>query len=217
MHQGVSEAEANIAVMSEEAAGLKLFTHAQGYGGSSTRLEIVGAITSIAADGPVHLATDSQAFKAKALSLHQHVQSSTTPRKPWALQPDGDMWQQYFRFAKAKRVEAIAITKVKGHATEKMVEQGLVRPQDKVGNDKADEAADEGVDLFGHEVVQLGKDYARRHRHYTKSVASLMEHLCFTYRVRAALLAQHSDHPLTPNGALTHTTVYCIRCVSTRT
>ena len=40
----------------------------------------------------------------------------------------------------------LRITKVKGHATEAQVEQGLVHQSDKEGNDKADRAATYGVE-----------------------------------------------------------------------
>ena len=116
------------------------------------------------------MGTDSQAFRDKALQLHQHIQQQTLPRRPWALQTDGDVWRVYFEHATAKQVGSIAITKVKGHATQNMVDQGLVQPQDKIGNDKADEAADEGVELFGDGTVQLGKHYVDRHQQYTSSL-----------------------------------------------
>ena len=51
-------------------------------------------------------------------------------------------------------------SKVKGHATEEMVEQGKVRRKDKEGNDISDEGADKGAGAntkaaaFGH-VLQV--------------------------------------------------------------
>ena len=37
------------------------------------------------------------------------------------------------------------VTKVKGHATEEMVQQGKVKAEEKKGNDHADEAVDAGA------------------------------------------------------------------------
>ena len=200
--QGPSEAEANLAVLHQEAAGLKLYTQLCGYGGSSTRLEIAGAIVGLAADGAMHLGTDSKSFMAKALSVHQHINNNTLPKRPWAIQTDGDMWHMYFRHAAAKHTAAIAISKVKGHATQSMIDQGTVVEADKIGNDKADEAADEGVELFGEAVVRLSRHFAKRHAAYSRLVGDIHEHVAFMFRVRAALLhkqqlAQPTDHTAT--------------------
>ena len=197
-HTGATEAEANIATFEQEPGGLKLFNHSPGYGGSSTRMEIQGAITALAAPGPTHMATDSQAFRSKALAIHRHVDAHTLPRKPWALQHDGDLWHLYHRFVKAKTTQAIDITKVKGHATQAMVEAGKVRAEDKHGNDKADEAAADGVALFGPTTVSIGRWYGKRHKSYTHFVSSLMEHLAFTFQVRAALLQAHHSGTTSP-------------------
>ena len=192
---GTTEAEANLAVLEQEASGLKLFTQIGGYGGSSTRMEIAGAIIGIAAKGAVHIGTDSSSFMRKAITLHHHINNHTTPKRPWPLQRDGDLWHLYFQHATAKSATAITITKVKGHATDNMVETGQVQIQDKVGNDKADEAADEGVALFGDPLVKLSKCYTERHIAYSQLVADIHEHIAFMYKVRAALLQHHSDSP----------------------
>ena len=188
---GISEAEANLAVLGQEGSGLKLFTQISGYGGSSTRMEIAGAIIGIAAKGAVHLGTDSSSFMAKALNIHHHINQHTLPKRPWALQRDGDLWYMYYQHATAKTTTAITITKVKGHATDNMVDTGQVAAADKLGNDKADKAADEGVALFGSPTIQISKCYAKRHMAYSQFVADIHEHIAFVYRVRAALL-QHT-------------------------
>ena len=200
---GASEAEANLATLEQEASGLKLFTQMCGYGGSSTRMEIAGAIIGIAANGATHLGTDSSSFMRKALTLHQHINQHTLPKRPWPIQRDGDMWHMYFQHAAAKSVSAIAISKVKGHATDDMVEAGQVRAADKLGNDKADEAADEGVTLFGAPMVRLSKNYTKRHIAYSQLVADIHEHLAFIYKVRAALLQHHENS--TTKTTTTHT------------
>ena len=207
--KGPSEAEANLAVLSQQGDGLKLYTHLLGYGGSSTRLEIAGAIVTFAADGPIHLGTDSKSFLTKALAIHHHIHNHTMPKRPWALQKDGDLWHLYYQHVKAKGTNSIAITKVKGHATQAMVDDGTVQPEHKVGNDMADEAADEGVHLFGDAVVRLGKRLANRHKAYTNMLASLLEHIGFIFQVRAMLLQQQQVSHTTTHQAHTpgiHTT-----------
>ena len=124
-HTPPSEAEANLAVLSQRSDGLQLFAFLPGHTGSSTRLEIAGAIIAIAGEGPINLGTDSQSFRNKALHIHKLIQDQALPRRPWMLQCDGDLWQLYYQCAQAKTVAAITITKVKGHATNQMVQQGL--------------------------------------------------------------------------------------------
>ena len=43
-------------------------------------------------------------------------------RRPWGLQPDGDLWEHFHKAAIAKGVRSIKITSTKGHATEQHVE-----------------------------------------------------------------------------------------------
>ena len=139
-----SEAEANMAVLAQHTKGLQLFNHL-----SSTRFEIAGAIIATAADGPIHLGTDSQSFLTKAQLINNLITKQQTPRRPWPLHHDGDLWHLYHRHVIVKGPGSIKITKVKGHATQAMVDEGLVRPAHKAGSDMAYEAAEEGVQLFG--------------------------------------------------------------------
>ena len=113
------------------------------------------------------------------------------------------MWHIYYKHAAAKAVDAIAITKVKGHATQAMVDDGRVRAADKADNDKADAAADEGVKLFTQPIVRASELYAKRHTSYGIFVGDLQEHIAFLYKVRAMLL-QTPPHPLHQTLSNTH-------------
>ena len=66
----------------------------------------------------------------------------------------------------AKGPRSVRVTKVKGHATDEMVNEGRVKPEDKAGNDVADKAADKGAEQTDVIAVALGYVYAKRHRHY---------------------------------------------------
>ena len=127
-----------------------LITYLQGFGGSSTRMEIAAAIIALASRQPVHMGTDSKAFMDKALKLHHLIEQDKQPRRTWGTQHDGDLWKIYYEHAKHKGTNAIAITKMKGHATQK-IEDNVVRECDKLGNDMADSAAEEGVKLLGNQ------------------------------------------------------------------
>ena len=60
------------------------------------------------------------------------------------------------------------ITKVKRHATGMMVEEGKVKAAEKEGNDKADEAADEGATKSQGMVRKFAELYSWRHGLYRK-------------------------------------------------
>ena len=61
--------EYEMAEWRQEPEGLTLFTKIGGYTGSSTRTELAAGILAISAHGPIHLASDSQAFVKAANKL----------------------------------------------------------------------------------------------------------------------------------------------------
>ena len=66
----------------------------------------------------------------------------------------------------AKGPRSFRATKVKGHATCDMVDQGLVKSEDKQGNDISDKAADKGAEQTDVIAAAFGYVYAKRHKHY---------------------------------------------------
>ena len=60
------------------------------------------------------------------------------------LLKDGDLVTFAMYMIQAREQDTVRVTKVKGHATEADVEQGRVRLEDRLGNQKADAAADLG-------------------------------------------------------------------------
>ena len=68
----------------------------------------------------------------------------------------------------AREPRAIAVTKVKGHATEQDVEEGRVRVGDKIGNDASDKLATDGIQGHGVHIVALSNWLAARHRAYCR-------------------------------------------------
>jgi len=67
------------------------------------------------------------------------------------------------------------ITKVKGHATEEMVQQGKVKEEEKRGNDWADTAADEGATNSQGRLQYFGELYSWRHMCYRKLMARMQK------------------------------------------
>ena len=72
-----------------------------------------------------------------------------------------------------KGPNAFKATKVKGHATQGMIEAGKVRPKDKEGNDLADKYAEEGIKLYGEDTLRLGAQLTGRNSDYAKMLQDL--------------------------------------------
>ena len=74
------------------------------------------------------------------------------------LQIDGDLWEQAWIAVLKRGTGNQSLRKVKGHATDKDIENGLSNPEDKEGNDAIDKLADKGVEaVAGIGLVKLGK------------------------------------------------------------
>ena len=110
-------------VVSQNAKGIMLSAALLGHRASSTRAELGAGITAMLADCPTHQGTDSMAYLLKATQILKGV----LPNKPWAILTDGDLWEYFEQIVNAKGANAVNITKVKGHATDKMVADGKVR------------------------------------------------------------------------------------------
>ena len=106
-------------------------------------------------DGPVHTGIDNQATVTMCNNIieHQtkrkeatlvneqgamiiggktsHLHNKSMSKRPWALEKNGDLWESIEEAIKEKGPRSVKITKVKGHATNEMVEEGKVRRQDK--------------------------------------------------------------------------------------
>ena len=76
--------------------------------GSSTRAEIAGGIAALLQPIPVHIGTDSEAFLVKASQIIANP--VVHPRKPFALQRDGDLWQVFAQLVKDRGPNSIAIS-----------------------------------------------------------------------------------------------------------
>jgi ribonuclease HI len=108
-----------------------------GFNDSSTRAEILSIIAALLDFSPAHIACDNQvAVNATKLIVDRAAQS-----KPWALCKNGDLLAILQRVAIARPAHSIAITKVKGHATDEHIAQGLATVQQRNSNEAADKLA----------------------------------------------------------------------------
>ena len=70
--KGISDGEDEIAEWLQIDEGLMLYSKLGGYGGSSTRSELAAGIIAVAAEGPIHIGSDSKCFIDNANKLlHQ--------------------------------------------------------------------------------------------------------------------------------------------------
>ena len=87
----------------------------------------------------------------------------------WGLQIDGDLWEQAWLAVLKRGTGNQSLRKVKGHATEKDIENGISNPDDKEGNDVSDKLADKGVEaIAGIGLVKTEKWLEARQKKYRK-------------------------------------------------
>ena len=103
------------------------------------------------------------------------------PLGPWALIHDGDLWQLFWDFLRIRGARSTKFGKVKGHATDKMVEDGSVRTYDRIHNGIVDGDATRGIEAHGQGVKDMAKWFAERHRKYG----------LFMHRIRLMMIACH--------------------------
>ena len=116
--------------------------------GSSTRTELAGLLGATISDEPVHAGIDNSAVVQGSQRVVEHLRAKAgtvlklangalklggrcsplhreSPwRKPYAYLKDGDLWQGFVEMVISKGVDAIGVSKVKGHATEESVIPG---------------------------------------------------------------------------------------------
>ena len=107
---------------------------------SSARAEALGLLGIVVHEGPIHAGIDNVAVVKRANKL---LRSKGTrlpqPRRHWGLQADGDVWHAIHHAIDCKSKRSVRVSKVKGHATADHVAAGIVKLEDKAGNDVADD------------------------------------------------------------------------------
>jgi hypothetical protein len=124
---------------------------------SSTRAEVAAGLVAIAAPLAVHIGTDSAAFKAKVDTIL--ADPTAIPRRPWASQKDGDLWEAMALSISTKGANAVKVSWFKGHANDSHVASGSATSASRIHNDIADKVADEGVQHGIAEGIACLTDY----------------------------------------------------------
>jgi len=224
-----SDPELEMATLTQRCTGVQVYTPLGGFAGSSTRTEIAAGILAISANGPIHIGSDSKAFVDRASKILKDIRRGRAqPRKPWNLMSDGDMWEHFHAVACHKGANAIALTWVKGHATNEHIEKGITTHTHKCGNDNADEVANIAANLHGKDVVDAAKWYHCKRKNYVDFMKKVAIHIVEAHTISNVLLEEaeaakqaalaHQDKgvyyaklaypPATPNGDLKPT--YCM-------
>ena len=172
-----------------------------GLKGSSTRSETASYMLSMLSQGAVTMGTDSLSMLKKVSRIAQHaimrtrfclkqldgtlnlggsmswLHRSRPDKKRWACTKDGDLWEHAQRMLIRRGPESVKTIKVKGHATDEMIESGAVSRDDKTWNDQADEAAGRGSKGEQRRLHALAGLYATRHEAYRKFMGRVQKFL----------------------------------------
>lgn len=154
---------------------------------SSTRMEIYAAFHAIKQQGPQHLGIDNRATQVR---ISQLLNGSDRQRRPWAIMRDGDIWSYLQLIIAHQGRHAIAVSKVKGHATLAWETAGRSTSQQRFGNHLAGAAADWGQHLHAAPRQAYIDATGLRLQSYATSVASLI-YLHITLLEDEATLQRH--------------------------
>ena len=103
---------------------------------------------------------------------------------------NGDVWNFFSKSTIAKGPRAVLLTKVKGHATAKMVEDGTVQADHKEGNDGADEGADLGATDEQQGLSDAARKYAGRQWRYKQFMIRIHAYIIHLRRTHRAKLEE---------------------------
>ena len=181
----MTEQERRIVEHKEKDGGLMLWCPFNSSLNSSTRCELAAASLALLAPVPVNTGIDNATVVLKRNRIIKHdgrqllggtnsiLHRPNPTRKTWSQEKDGDLWEVFAKLVRQRGPKSAKITKVKGHATEEMVQQGKVKAEEKRGNDHVDEAADAGATKSQGRLKIFGELYSRRHECYRKLMAQV--------------------------------------------
>ena len=146
-------------------------------------------LVSIPRPKATHIASDSLGAVIKANDI---VYGTGSRKKPWMLQPDGDLWETFDNATRTKGVHAFRATWVKGHVTlQAMLDYPDTIPH-AIGNGVADLVAGAGATTAGKSAQsQLLRYYADKQRAYSRLMRAITRRvLRVSEEVRARREAQ---------------------------
>ena len=127
---------------------------------------------------PLHICIDSRAVHDKAMKLiriademqhsidAKHLLKHHPLHRPWQIQVDGDLLALFWQGVNDRGLASITFTKVKGHATQAHVEEGITTAEHLRGNTNADTAATCGTRSHRDGLVPVADWFALRAKTY---------------------------------------------------
>ena len=143
---------------------LHLHSPLQGALTSSNRAEAAALLLALMGPVPLNVGVDNALAVSTANRIIHGLQ--TKYRKPWELQPNGDIWANFKNTLDEAGQGATKVTKLKGHATQQHIDDKVISAEDKAGNDIADQLADEAHEGFPKHQRELANLYVHRTNHY---------------------------------------------------
>ena len=117
--------------------------------------------------------------------LHYSPRGLLVPLSP--LVKDGDLLATIHSMLCFRGMDTVKVSKVKGHATQAMVDNGDVRIEDLVGNNDADAAADLGRLRQEDDVIIARRDFLRARRYWYTIILDLHKFMVAISRIEVNL------------------------------
>ena len=146
---------------------------------SVQRAEYWGVVLALQAYSGIHIGIDNfNVLRGVAALLSQGV-----TRTPLSLVKDGDLLATIHSMLCLRGFDTVKVSKVEGHATRAMVDNGNVRLEDLVGNNGADAAADLGRLRQHDDVITARRDILRVRRYWYPIFLDLHEFMVAISRI----------------------------------
>ena len=127
----------------------------------------------------IHIGIDNLNVLRGVAALLSHK----VPRSPLPLVKDGDLLATIHSMLCLRGFDTVHVSKVKGHATRTMVDNGDVRLEDRVGNNGANAAADLGRLRQQDEVIPARRDLLRVRRFWYPIIFDLHKFMVAISRI----------------------------------
>ena len=205
--------------------GILMWGSLPGLGCSSTRTELAAALMALLSARPVHIARDSKAMIDKASKLikaaeHWQLCSRTAGwmhrnpcGKPWGMQTDGDLWEQFWTALHLRGPGTVCFTKVKGHATAIDIAAGRATTELAAGNNHADTGATRGTDQHLPGLLSLAEWLSLRHKDYCKFMVRIHKVIVAVLQKEKHIRAEKAAVVNLTRGKHTRPTVSVVPCL----
>ena len=152
---------------------------------SSARAELAGLATGLLAPNAVHIGLDNMGVTQKLATI---LDCSVSRRRPWCLQPDGDLWQFVDSTILQRGINSSSCDWIKGHVTLRLLDQGY-STRDAIFNSFADAAADSAHRIstmkVQHDILSF---FARKQQQMVGILAAIFKRIARVARAANDML-----------------------------